>query len=307
MDPIRYISQFLGKTKAKPAFRIRIRRWAADHWITVAGVCNTQPFSYSISSPVGAEGVGRLFSGGHRHNTSPSFGRSKNLTEIHSVDTISFGPLGINCAEMSDGALFCLALIVVLASVIYLYFPSEYRASTSKPVNTPLRSVSPLADDKKFEATIIPTSAYKSPIPTDIPTPPPSPRGRRKPSITALITNILPLRRGSLASPATSAVGAGEQPVIDRSGKEIEAYGDFPDYAMLSGVRLPDSYPEFNIETALARPYRPFRWSYHQTMGMLSTVALPGSPTTCLERSPLKFNLSRAVLMMSRSILEDGA
>lgn len=303
MDPIRYISQFSGETTAKPAFRIRIRRWAANYWITLAGVCNTQPFSYSISSPVGAERVGRLFGKGHRYNTSPF----QNLTKVHSVDTTSFGPLGINRAEMSDGVLFCSALIVVLASVIYLYFPSEYRASTSKPVDTPLRSVSPVADHKKFEATIIPTSAYKSPIPTDIPTPPPSPRGRRKPSISALITNILPLRRGSLASPATSAGAAGEQPVIDRSGKEIEAYGDFPDYAMLSGVRLPEPYPEFNIETALARPYRPFRWSYHQTMGTLSTVALPGSPTTCLEWPPLKFTLSRAVLTMSRSILEDGA
>lgn len=47
---------------------------------------------------------------------------------------------------------------------------------------------------------------------------------------------------------------------------EIKALGDFPDYAKLSGVPLPREYPEFKIEKALPRPYRPFRWGYHQTM-----------------------------------------
>lgn len=41
---------------------------------------------------------------------------------------------------------------------------------------------------------------------------------------------------------------------------EIKQFGDFPDYATLSGVPLPDASPEFVIERALARPYRPFRW-----------------------------------------------
>jgi hypothetical protein len=48
---------------------------------------------------------------------------------------------------------------------------------------------------------------------------------------------------------------------------EIKALGDFPDYAELSGVPLPEAYTDFDIETAMPRPYRPFRWSYHQTMG----------------------------------------
>lgn len=47
---------------------------------------------------------------------------------------------------------------------------------------------------------------------------------------------------------------------------EIKALGDFPDYAELSGVPLPEPYKEFKIEKAKARPYRPFRWNYHQTM-----------------------------------------
>ncbi|PYH98681.1 hypothetical protein BO71DRAFT_33126 [Aspergillus ellipticus CBS 707.79] len=49
---------------------------------------------------------------------------------------------------------------------------------------------------------------------------------------------------------------------------EVKALGDFPDYAELSGVPLPQPYPEFDIDKALPRPYRPFRWSYHQTMSL---------------------------------------
>lgn len=48
--------------------------------------------------------------------------------------------------------------------------------------------------------------------------------------------------------------------------EDIEALGNFPDYATLSGVPLPAAYINFDIETALPRPYRPFRWEYHQTM-----------------------------------------
>lgn len=50
--------------------------------------------------------------------------------------------------------------------------------------------------------------------------------------------------------------------------EEVKALGDFPDYAALSGVPLPTPYTEFNIDTAKPRPFRPFRWAYHQTMCM---------------------------------------
>ncbi|KAK6336150.1 hypothetical protein TWF696_001716 [Orbilia brochopaga] len=49
---------------------------------------------------------------------------------------------------------------------------------------------------------------------------------------------------------------------------EIAALGRFPDYAALTGVPLPDPYLSFNIATARPRPYRPFRWAYHQTMSL---------------------------------------
>ena len=47
---------------------------------------------------------------------------------------------------------------------------------------------------------------------------------------------------------------------------EIRALGDFPSYAKLSGVPLPQAYTECKVEKAIPRPYRPFRWAYHQTM-----------------------------------------
>ncbi|KAG6827720.1 hypothetical protein H0H92_010657 [Tricholoma furcatifolium] len=44
--------------------------------------------------------------------------------------------------------------------------------------------------------------------------------------------------------------------------------GALADYARLSGVRLPRPLLDFNIKLAKARPYRPFRWDYHQTMAL---------------------------------------
>lgn len=67
------------------------------------------------------------------------------------------------------------------------------------------------------------------------------------------------LRRTSTSSPL---------PITTRTPAEIAAFGRFPDYAALSGVPLPCPYHNFNIATACARPYRPFRWPYHQTMCM---------------------------------------
>jgi hypothetical protein len=53
---------------------------------------------------------------------------------------------------------------------------------------------------------------------------------------------------------------------MEFSKEEIELLGDFPDYATLSGVPLPQAYKDFVVEEAKPRPYRPFRWAYHQTM-----------------------------------------
>lgn len=50
------------------------------------------------------------------------------------------------------------------------------------------------------------------------------------------------------------------------SDADIEAIGSFPDYALLSGVPHPKPCPAFDIHKAIFRPFRPFRWTYHQTM-----------------------------------------
>ncbi|RAQ63973.1 hypothetical protein COH20_000164 [Aspergillus flavus] len=52
------------------------------------------------------------------------------------------------------------------------------------------------------------------------------------------------------------------------SNDDMISLGRFPDYATLSGVRLPEPQPDLNIHTAIARPYRPIRWPYNQTMAL---------------------------------------
>lgn len=66
------------------------------------------------------------------------------------------------------------------------------------------------------------------------------------------------------------------------STEEIKKLGDFPDYAALSGVPLPQPYHKFVIDKALPRPYRPFRWTYHQTMCKPASPA----PNRPLEHPP---------------------
>ncbi|OQE39879.1 hypothetical protein PENCOP_c006G03022 [Penicillium coprophilum] len=74
--------------------------------------------------------------------------------------------------------------------------------------------------------------------------------------------NILPMSADYTTSPDDKYTPMGF------SVTEVKCLGDFPDYSTLSGVPLPIPYPEFNIEKALPRPYRPFRWAYHQTMSL---------------------------------------
>jgi hypothetical protein len=80
----------------------------------------------------------------------------------------------------------------------------------------------------------------------------------------------LPDLSGSMVPMKTSYLDAHDSMYLPCgfSIKEIKALGDFPDYSTLSGVPLPNPYPNFDINKALPRPYRPFRWAYHQTMCM---------------------------------------
>lgn len=82
-----------------------------------------------------------------------------------------------------------------------------------------------------------------------------------EPSPDFLVSNILPTTRSySLDNDVPKYTPTGF------STAEIKAMGDFPAYDILSGVPLPDPYEDFDPAKALPRPYRPFRWAYHQTM-----------------------------------------
>ncbi|KAL4960173.1 heme-dependent oxidative N-demethylase family protein [Aspergillus stella-maris] len=72
------------------------------------------------------------------------------------------------------------------------------------------------------------------------------------------------LKAKGLKSGPTTATGFSEA--------DIKALGRFPDYSVLSGVPNPKPCPDFNIKTACLRPYRPFRWTYHQTMILFDNV-----------------------------------
>jgi hypothetical protein len=82
-----------------------------------------------------------------------------------------------------------------------------------------------------------------------------------EPSPEFLMKNILPTTRSYCLDndvPKYTPTGF--------STAEINAMGDFPAYDILSGVPLPEPYENFDPAKALPRPYRPFRWAYHQTM-----------------------------------------
>lgn len=81
------------------------------------------------------------------------------------------------------------------------------------------------------------------------------------PDVKILVKDALPTTRTydlDNASPKYTPTGF--------STAEIKAMGDFPAYDVLSGVPLPEPYENFDPTKAIQRPYRPFRWAYHQTM-----------------------------------------
>ncbi|KAF4952819.1 hypothetical protein FSARC_12561 [Fusarium sarcochroum] len=86
---------------------------------------------------------------------------------------------------------------------------------------------------------------------------------RSKPTTSELVKSQLPSTR----TQDLSVIG--QYTPTGFSSQEIEALGTFPDYSVLSGVPHPKSVPQFDIKTAEFRPFRPFRWTYHQTMSLM--------------------------------------
>lgn len=95
------------------------------------------------------------------------------------------------------------------------------------------------------------------------------------------------LRKKQLPSTRTQDLGKKNQYTpTSISTQEIEALGRFPDYSVLSGVPHPEPLTSFDIKTAKFRPFRPFRWTYHQTMGEQWIIALL-RPNKLTEREAL--------------------
>lgn len=186
-----------------------------------------------------------------------------------------------------NSLVFGLGLLFVITSITLLIINKRQRESVlhrlhfkhrrTSGANTPPRSFSP--------------GIEKSNILSEPDTPPSSstielinffPPSRRSclpeiaeyvPAIDAEILNapepsVDDLRDNSLPTTQSYSV-ENEVPKYTPTGfttAEIQAMGDFPPYDILSGVPLPSSYEGFQYAKALPRPYRPFRWTYHQTM-----------------------------------------
>lgn len=127
-----------------------------------------------------------------------------------------------------------------------------------------------------------------SPGPTASPAEKPSYANAFPPSQRALLAELGPQYAGAgevdLAVVPKPLLGLGadyrtaDPSVFNFSGfsvADIRSLGDFPDYATLSGVPLPSPLMDFDIDEAVPRPYRPFRWAYHQTMCEFFTAGGP--------------------------------
>ena len=161
------------------------------------------------------------------------------------------------------------------------WLPGVTRRRRSSTSNTPPRSLTP---EKRISDNTSPTQNYRDTFP-------PSSRGnlpvwtKSWRSIWATLTQFdidedyqkhLQEKLISWETDYRNCDSSMYTPMAISIG-EVKALGDFPDYSKLSGVPLPEAYKEFEIEKAIPRPYRPFRWAYHQTMCRVSLSILLGS------------------------------
>lgn len=155
-------------------------------------------------------------------------------------------------------------------SVLNRFRFGRRRASAA---STPPRSISPSKDDKtKGSLSVSSSIDYVNTFP---PSRRPALRQLSKTASTSnrkifngsdptpefIAKNPLPMDR-----PYTMDNGTPKYTPMGFSTDEIRAMGDFPNYNILTDVPDPAPYKEFDPVKALARPYRPFRWTYHQTM-----------------------------------------
>lgn len=109
------------------------------------------------------------------------------------------------------------------------------------------------ASDKKEQPTTTSPSTYKDVLP---------PSRNFKTTTTPIDPIFIPL-----GAQWDKLTGKESTPTGFTVDEAKELVGSMPDYAKLSGVPLPEPvWDGFTIEKAQPRPYRPLRWSYHQTM-----------------------------------------
>jgi hypothetical protein len=190
------------------------------------------------------------------------------------MSTMSFSTFAL------DPRLVAFATVIALSSLVILVFSKGHRNAVldrlrirrrrSSGASTPPRSFS--FSNKSSEST-----GTKEALPPSAPT-------------LDFVNTFPPSRRSALLELGDIASSWEKEPSLDLhslptsnpytlgndplkrtptgfSAAEIKALGDFPAYDVLSGVPLPQPYQNFDPEKALPRPYRPFRWAYHQTMG----------------------------------------
>ena len=180
---------------------------------------------------------------------------------------------------MDTPYLLILGLLFSLATLSYLVINKRhrdvltsrfnFRGRRSSSANTPPRSFSP---EKQKGTENVPAADYKNVFP-------PSRREALRDLYDSLPLSLktksaeqlvkLPIESGRNCVPLSTPFDKLDGELLTPCGfsvYEIRQLGDFPDYATLSGVPAPQPYKDFDINKALPRPYRPFRWAYHQTM-----------------------------------------
>ncbi|KAL4886157.1 hypothetical protein BJY04DRAFT_213690 [Aspergillus karnatakaensis] len=156
---------------------------------------------------------------------------------------------------------FLLSAIVLLAALFRTLALSK---TCAKPAGTKTKAVSDSAELK----TLLPPSRRQALLATRNP----DPKAEEYRQLLAHPTPPVAVVQANQIPTGTplSALSKSRQyyTITGFSSADVEALGRFPDYSILSSVPPPKPCPEFDIKTACFRPYRPFRWVYHQTMAL---------------------------------------
>lgn len=168
---------------------------------------------------------------------------------------------------------FVLAIAILLPAIVLFAYHEEQRARLAKQFG---RWFGKSGNFFLSAASKKQRSFEKNPAPVDYGFPPQQRQAlarvaealpqlhevftRHGPNVELSAASVTPLEANYLDCEETTFTPTGI------SLEEVRLLGDFPNYAELSGIPHPRPYEDFDIETALPRPYRPFRWAYHQTL-----------------------------------------